>query len=295
MSNYVLCCGTTADLSAEHFKARDIHYIKYHFMLDGKDYLDDLGETVPYEEFYKKMAEGADTATAQVNMAEYMDFWTPFLEEGKDVVHVTLSSGITGTYLSACNAAAELLERYPERKIYVVDSLGASSGYGLLMDLAADKRDEGLSAQELAAWIEETRLHIQLWYFSTDLTFYVKGGRISKTAAVFGGMLEICPLMNMDNEGHLVPREKIRTKKKVIKEIVNKMEKLAENGTDYSGKCYISNANCYEDARAVADLVEARFPKLDGKVEINWIGTTVGAHTGPGTVALFFKGSERVD
>ena len=241
------------------------------------------------------MAKGAETKTAQVNVGDYVDFFTPFLEAGQDIVHVTLSSGISGTINAARNAAAILRERYPDRTIYVIDSLGASSGYGLLMDTAATKRDEGLSAQELAKWIEENRLKLHHWFFSTDLTFFVRGGRISKTAGVFGGILEICPLMNMDNLGRLIPRFKIRTKKKVIREIVKKMEENAQNGLDYDGKCYISNSACYDDARAVADLIEERFTKLNGKVEINSVGNLIGSHTGPGTVALFFWGSERTD
>ena len=220
---------------------------------------------------------------------------SPFLEEGKDIVHVCLSSGISGTINSARNAASILRERYPERTIHIIDSLGASSGYGLLMDTAATKRDEGMSADELAAWIEANKLKLHHWFFSTDLTSYVRGGRISKTAAVFGGLLEICPLLNMDNLGRLIPRAKIRTKKRVIKEIVTKMEQNAEGGLDYSGKCFISQSACYDDARAVADMIEEKFPKLNGKVQIYSVGTTIGAHTGPGTVALFFWGSERVD
>ena len=295
MSDYILSCCSPADLSKEHFERIGVRYVCFHYALDGVEYPDDLGQTIPFDEFYRRMSEGADTRTAQVNVSEYVDFFTPFLEEGKDVVHVCLSSGISGTINSARNAALILKERYPERTVYVIDSLGASSGYGLLMDTAAAKRDEGLSAGELAKWIEENRLKVHHWFFSSDLTFFVKGGRISKAAGVFGGILEICPLMNMDNLGRLIPRFKIRTKKKVIREIVKKMEECAEGGTDYSGKCFISMSACYEDARAVADLVEARFPKLDGKVLINNIGNLIGSHTGPGTVALFFWGSERVD
>ena len=201
------------------------------------------------------------------------------------------SSGST----SAKNAAEILKERYPERNIYIVDSLAASAGFGLLMVSAAEKRDEGLSADELAAWIEANKLRVHHWFFSTDLTSYVRGGRISKTAAVFGGLLEICPLLNMDNLGRLIPRAKIRTKKRVIKEIVDRMEQNADDGLDYSGKCFISQSACYDDARAVADLVEEKFPRLNGKVQIFSVGTTIGAHTGPGTVALFFWGKERVD
>ena len=174
-----------------------------------------------------------------------------------------------------------------------MDSLGASSGYGLLMDRLADLRDEGKTIDEVYEWALAHRLNLHHWFFSTDLTFYIKGGRISKTAGFVGGMLNICPLLNMDSQGRLIPRYKIRTKKKVIRAIVDKMEECAQDGTGYSGKCYMSHSACYEDARAVADLVEERFPNLDGKVEINDIGTTIGSHTGPGTVALFFWGEER--
>ena len=295
MSDYVLSCCSTADLTHEHFESRDIHYICFHYFLDEKEYPDDLGQSVPFDQFYDAMSKGADTRTAQVSIGEYVDYFTPFLEQGKDIVHVSLSSGLSGTVNAARNAALIVKERFPERNVYVIDSLGASSGYGLLMDGAADKRDEGLSAEELAKWIEENRLKLHHWFFSTDLTFYVKGGRISKAAGVFGGMLNICPLLNMDNLGRLIPRSKIRGKKRVIQEIVDRMEECADGGLDYSGKCYISNSACYDDARAVADLVEARFPKLNGKVEINHVGTTIGSHTGPGTVALFFWGSERVN
>ena len=295
MADYILSCCSTADLTKEHFNARGIHYVCFHFAINGEEYIDDLGESMPFDVFYKKIADGAETKTSQVNISEYVDFFTPFLEEGKDIVHVCLSSGISGTINSARNAASILKERYPERTIHIIDSLGASSGYGLLMDTAATKRDEGMSADELAAWIEANRLRLHHWFFSTDLTSYVRGGRISKTAAVFGGLLEICPLLNMDNLGRLIPRAKIRTKKRVIKEIVTKMEQNADDGLDYSGKCFISQSACYDDARAVADLIEERFPKLNGRVQIFSVGTTIGAHTGPGTVALFFWGKERVD
>lgn len=293
MGNFVLCCDSTADLSKEHFERRDIHYVCFHFFLDGKEYYDDLGQSVPFDQFYQAMADGAETSTSQVNVDEYINFWKPMLEDGKDILHLCLSSGISGTINSAMNAADILSEDFPDRKIYVVDSLGASSGYGLIMETLADKRDEGMDLEELHAWVEEHKLNMHHWFFSTDLTFFVKGGRISKASGWFGGMLNICPLMNMDNEGHLVPRFKIPGKKKVTREIVKKMGEFADNGYDYSEKCFISNAGCYGDARAVADLIEEQFPNLNGKVVINSVGTTIGSHTGPGTVALFFWGLKR--
>lgn len=295
MNDYIISCCSTADLSAEHFEKRNIPYICFHYELDGKHYLDDLGQSMPFDKFYQAMQDGADTKTAQVNADEFEAYFEPFLKEGKDILHLTLSSGISGTLNSALIAKDELSERYPDRKIYIVDSLNASSGYGLLMETLADMRDEGKTIDELYEWIEANKKKLHAWFFSTDLTFYIKGGRVSKTSGFIGGVLNICPLLNINVEGKLIPRFKIRTKKKVIRTIVEKMEEYVENGLDYSGKCFISHSACYEDARAVADLVEERFPKLNGKVLINSIGTTIGSHTGPGTVALFFWGSERVD
>ena len=293
MSDFILSCCSTADLPKKHFLVRDIHYICFHFELDGKEYEDDLGESIAFHDFYEAMGRGAETKTSQVNVEEFTQYFTPFLEEGKDIVHVTLSSGISGVHNSAMIAKEELERAYPGRKIYVVDSLGASSGYGLLMDKLADLRDDGKSAEEIYKWAEANKLKLNHWFFSTDLTFYVKGGRISKTAGFVGSVLSICPLLNMDNLGRLIPRYKIRSKHKVIRAIVNKMAENAQGGLDYSGKCYISQSDCYEDAREVADLIEAEFPKLNGRVEINYVGTTIGSHTGPGTVALFFWGEER--
>ena len=294
MSKYVISCCSTADLSKEQMEARGLHYICFHYELNGKEYADDLGQSMPFDRFYKEMAEeGATTKTSQVNAEEYEEYCEAFLKEGYDVLHLTLSSGISGSINSANIAREELMERYPDRKLYVLDSLGASSGYGLLMDKLCDLRDEGKSIDEVYEWAKENRLKLQHWFFSTDLTFYIRGGRISKTAGTIGNILNICPLLNVDGKGKLIPREKIRGKRRVIQQIVKKMEEHAQNGTEYSGKCYISESACMEDAEAVAKLVEERFPKLNGRVEINSIGTTIGSHTGPGTVALFFWGDER--
>ena len=231
--------------------------------------------------------------TSLVNTEQFIAFFEPFLKEGKDILHLSFSSGLSGTYASALLARDELKERYPERKLIVVDSLGASSGYGLMVDTLADMRDNGVSLQEAAAWIEEHKLNMHHWFFSTDLTHYKRGGRISQTAFVVGSILGINPLMNMDDGGHLTPRFKINGKKRVMREIVKQMELHAENGLDYDKKCFISNSACMEDAQSVAALVEEAFPKLNGKVLINSVGTVVGAHTGPGTVALFFWGDSR--
>ncbi len=295
MSDFILSCCSTADLTAEHLAARQIPFVCFHYTLDGVTYPDDLGQTMPFDAFYDAMAKGAETATSQVNVSEYIDFFTPLLQSGKDVLHICLSSGLSGSINSCLNAQRILAEEFPDRRLVIVDSLGASSGYGLLMDKLADLRDAGKSLDELADWATQNRLNMHHWFFSTDLTFYVKGGRVSKTAGLFGGLLGICPLLNMDHAGHLVARSKIRGKQNVIKAIVDRMEEHAQNGLDYNGKCYISQSACLEDAQKVAALVEERFPKLNGKVQIYSIGTTIGSHTGPGTVALFFWGDARKD
>ena len=293
MSNYILSCCSTADLTKEHFNNRDIHYVCFHYFLDEAQYADDLGESMPFDTFYKAMADGAMTKTSQVNVGEFEEYFEPFLKEGKDILHVTLSSGISGVN-NAANIAKDMLqEKYPDRKIYVVDSLCAACGYGLLMDELADLRDAGKSIDEVYQWVEANKGRLHHWFFSTDLTFFIKGGRVTKTAGFVGTMLNICPLLHVDKEGKLIPKQKVRTKKKVIEAIVKKMEEYAENGTAYDGKCYVAHSACMEEAQTVIKLIEERFPNLKGKVELDNIGTVIGSHTGPGTVVVYFWGAER--
>lgn len=295
MNKFTLTCCSTADMPYEYFLERKIPFVCFHFMLDGKEYADDLGKTIPFADFYSRIEAGAMPTTSQVSVGQFIDFFEPFLKDGQDILHVTLSSGLSGSYNSAVAARDQLLEKYPERKIIIVDSLGASSGYGLLMDMLADRRDKGEDIEAVSAWAEENKLKVHHWFFSTDLTHYKRGGRISAAAAIMGSLLNICPLLNMSYDGKLIPRKKVRSKKRVIEEIVHMMEIHAEKGLDYSGKCFISNSACYDDARQVADLVEAKFSHLNGPVMINSVGTVIGSHTGPGTVALFFLGDKRED
>lgn len=295
MSDYILTCCSTADMPYEYFNRRNIPFVCFHYNMDGIDYADDLGQSMPFKEFYEKIKAGAMPTTSQVNVGQFIEFFEPYLKEGCDILHVSLSTGLSGSYNSACIAKEKLLESYPDRKILIVDSLGASSGYGLIMDTAADMRDKGMSLEEVHSWIEENKLNVHHWFFSTDLTHYKRGGRISAVSAVAGTLLSICPLLNMSYDGKLIPRTKIRGKKHVIEEIVHMMELHAQNGVNYSGKCFISNSSCFDDARKVADFVEERFPNLHGTVMINSVGTVIGSHTGPGTVALFFFGDKRED
>ena len=295
MSEFILTCCSTVDLTNEYMKERKIPYVSFHAQVGEDIYADDMGQSISQKELFQRMIDGEDAKTSQVTVQEYLDFFKPFLGEGKDILHIALSSGISGTYNSACVAAEELRDEYPDRKIYVVDSLAASAGYGLVIDTLADMRDNGATMDELYGWIEDNKKKMHHWYFTTDLTFLIKGGRVSKTSGFVGNLLGICPLLNVDYEGKLAAREKIRGKKKVIKRTLEVMLEHVQDGKDYSGKCFISQAGCYDDARALADLIEEALPKLNGGVQITEIGATIGCHTGPGTVALFFWGDERVN
>lgn len=295
MANFVLSSCSTSDMPAAFYAERNISVVCFHYTMDGVEYDDDFGKTIPYEEFYKRIADGSQPTTSQINVQQYIDYFEPFLKESKDVLHLEFSSGLSGSYNSACIARESLLETYPDAKLYIVDTLAASSGFGLLVDTAADMRDNGKSIEEVRDFIEEHKLNLNHWFFSSDLTSYIRGGRVKPVAGFIGTILKICPLLNVNHKGELIPRLKCRGKAKAIDTIVDKMVKHAEGGLDYSGKCFISNSACYEDARAVADKVEATFKNLNGKVEIMSIGTVIGSHTGPGTVALFFYGDKRVD
>lgn len=294
MSEYILSTCSTCDLSKSHCEERNINYVCFHFSINDDSYLDDLGQSMPHSEFYKVIKnKNIVTKTSQVNIGEYISYFTPFLEAGKDIFHLCMSSGLSGAYTSAMVAKADLEVQFPERKIYIVDSLAASSGLGLFVDTLADMRDAGASIDELKDWALQNRLRFNHWFFATDLTFFVRGGRISKTAGLMGTVLRICPVLNVDTEGKLVPVSKVRTRDRAINELLDKMVENAENGLDYSKKCFISHSDCIADAEILAQAIESKFPKLNGKVLINNIGTTIGSHSGPGTVALFFFGNER--
>jgi DegV family protein with EDD domain len=295
MSEYVLTCCSTADMPKEFFEKRGIPFVCFHFNIDGKEYPDDLGQTMSFDEFYARINSGALPTTSQVSVGQFISFFEPFLVDGKDILHISLSSGLSGSYNSALLAREELILKFPNRKMIIVDSLGASSGYGLLTDAAVDMRSNGATIEEVHTWLEANKLNIHHWFFTTDLSHLKRGGRLSPTSAFMGTLLNICPLMNMNHEGKLIPRMKIRGKNHVIGETVHQMELHANNGLNYSGKCFISNSACFDDAQKLADFIRGKFPHLNGPVMINSIGTVIGSHTGPGTVALFFFGDRRTE
>ena len=239
------------------------------------------------------MAAGATTGTSQVTTGEFELYFRQFLEQGSDILHVSLSSGLSGCYHSACAARDMLLEEFPERKIIVVDSLCGSGGAAILMLEAARQRDAGRTMEETAAWIEARRLHVHHWLFTPELAYFVRGGRVSAAAGWIGTLLRLCPVIEANCEGKLIPREKIRGKQRALRVLVEKMVSYAEGGMAYDGPCHISHADNLADAEQLAGMIEEKFPQLRGKIVINTVGTTLGSHCGPGMVALFFYGTER--
>lgn len=293
MGDYIISCCSTADVTEEYLKEKDIHHICFHYYLDDKAYVDDLYKSMTPESFYGAMVDGAMTKTSQVNADEFTEYFRGFLEQGKNVIHLTLASGISGVINSARIAANELNEEFSDCKVVVFDSLTASAGYGLFMDKLASLRDAGYSFDELVKWTEENIQKQNTWFFTTDLTFLIRGGRVSKLSGWFGTALNICPLMNINDEGKLIPRQKCRGKKMVKKACIQAIKDRIQDGADYSENIFITHSVCYDDAKEIAEMLEAEFPKMKEKVQIFNIGPTIGAHTGPGTVAVGFWGNPK--
>lgn len=292
-SGFILSCESTIDLPYSYCEQREIPVLFYSYQVDGVSYEDDMGrdpEALP--RFYGFLDAGKLPSTAQLNEFQYETFFDTLLQQG-DVLHIAFGSGMTASVQNALLAAEALREKYPERKLIVIDSLCSSSGYGLLVDGAADLRDEGKSMDEIADWVLEKRKKVHHQFYSTELKFYRRSGRMSGAAAAIGTVLGICPIMRLDDKGRIIAYDKVRGKKNAVARTVETMKCHAENGENYSGKAFICHSNCLADAKATKAAVEAAFPHLNGEVRICDIGTIVASHSGPGTVAVFFFGDDR--
>lgn len=293
MQTFQLSCESTVDLPYSYIHGREIPVLFYNYTVDGVQYLDDMGrdpEALP--RFYRFLEEGKLPSTSQLNMVQYVEFFEPLLEKG-DLLHIAFGSGMTNSVANAFRAAELLREKYPERRLVVIDSLCSSSGYGLLVDGAADMRDEGRTMEEIEAWVMSVRNRVHHQFFSTDLKFFRRSGRVSGAAATVGTILSICPIMRLDDRGAIIAYDKVRGKKNAITRTVDTMEKHAVGGVGYADKCFICHSNCLPEAEAVKAAVQARFPHIKGDIRINNIGTIIASHSGPGTVAVFFFGDER--
>jgi len=290
MNKYIVTCCSTVDLSKEILNERYIPFVSFSFRLNDVLYKDDY--SYPMDKYFDEISDGAMPTTSQVNVDEYSEFFKKYLDDGYDILHITLSSGISGT-LNSCRIASEELNEKYQNKIHFIDSLCCSGGYGMLVLRAKDNLDKGLSLEENYKDIENIRLHISHLFFSSDLSSFVRGGRISKAAGLVGSALQICPLMHVNDEGKLEVLEKIRTKTKAMKMAVDKMEETCDNGLDYDSDVYMSQSGCLEDAKQLEEMIKERFKNVKS-INIYNVGTVIGAHTGKGTVALYYYGTERV-
>ena len=293
MSTFTLSCESTVDLPFSYVNSRDIPVLFYEYSIDGQPYPDDmLRDPAALPRFYQFLDDGKMPSTSQLNGFDYESFFEARLQKG-DLLHIAFGSGMTQSVQNAVQAAQTLRQRYPNRRLEVIDSLCSSSGYGLLVDYAADLRDAGRSMDEVIDWVMAHRQRIHHQFYATRLDFYRRSGRMSGPTAMLATILNICPIMRLDDGGRIIAYGKVRGKANAVKTTVDTMEAHAEGGRGYTGKCFICHSNCLEDAEKTRDAVRARFPLISGDIRICDIGTIIASHCGPGTVAVFFVGDER--
>ena len=289
--SFAIVTDSSSNLPEDIIDQYDLAVLPLTFMVDGEEYRSYLkGEKTDLSQFYTMMREGKVITTSLPNLKESRETIEALLKEGRDVLYLGFSSGLSGTYQAIELLLTELGGLYPDRTVASVDTLAASLGEGLLVYYAAKMREEGKTIEEVRDWVEDNKLHLAHWFTVDDLMFLFRGGRVSKTAAWAGTMLNIKPVMHVDDEGHLIPLEKVRGRKKSLKALVDHMEQTA-TAPVADQTVFITHGDCLEDAEYVADLVRERFGVSD--ILINWVDPVIGAHSGPGTMALFFLASER--
>lgn len=291
MSDFVIATDTSADLPQDYIQTNKIPIVSLYYIIDDITYGYKCHKNLSVKDFYAKMRAGATPKTQQVNPEQAVDIFSAVLEQGKDILYIGFSSGLSGTTNSCVIAAEELKEKYPQRKIAIVDTLAASLGEGLLVHYALRMQKHGKSMQEIVAWLEENKLHLCHNFTVEDLVYLQRGGRISKATAFFGTMIGVKPVLHVDNEGKLVPVSKVRGRKQSINALVDLMEEKIGSYRDKNEVIFISHGDCLDEAKQLAQLVQKRFGY--DKFLLNDVGPAIGAHSGPGTLALFFLGDHR--
>ena len=286
MNDFVIITDSSCDLPAEVAQQMGVTVIPLEINMEG---VLKLNDEIDIKEFYEYLRQKHGAKTSAVNMDRFIQAFEPFVAEGKDLLYIGFSSGLSATFMAGKNAAEELSEKYPERKIVAIDSLCASLGQGLLVKLAVDKKNAGATIEEVAAYVEEEKWHLAHWFTVDDLFFLKRGGRISATTAVLGTVLQFKPVLHVDDEGHLINMTKVRGRNASIAELLAKMKETAIDPEKQT--VYISHGDCYDDAKKLADMITAEFGVTD--ILINEVGPVIGAHSGPGTLALFFLANAR--
>ena len=289
MSDYVITTDNNADLPENFYKNHQVGCTYLSYTLEGKEYTQ--GDFLPVQEFYSKMRAGSMPTTSQVNPENARALFEPYLKNETDILHIAFSSGLSGTFNSCRIAAQELMQEYPERRILVLDSLSASLGQGLLVYLAQQRKEKGGSMDDVAEWVETHKKNIVHLFTVDDLNHLYRGGRVSRTTAVLGGMLNIKPILHVDDEGKLVPIGKVRGRKKSLLELADLMDRKIGRYGQSCDTIFISHGDCREDAEFLAKKIKEKY-QITTEL-INDVGAVIGAHSGPGTIALFFTGDVR--
>ena len=288
MAEYVITTDSTVDLGIKRMEELGIRFATLSYSYHGQEFPDDMRDESAMK-IYNAMRGGEVITTSQANPEQFVEIWSNFLQQGKDILYIGFSSGLSGTVNSALIAKEQLAPQYPERKIYVVDSLCASGGEGMFLQHVLQKKDQGASLEECYRFAEEFKLRVNHWYTVNDLSYLRRGGRVSAAAALFANILGIKPVMNMDDTGHLIPREKVKGRRAAIKRMFEHLVEL----TDIQDNPFfhITNADCMEDALYLKTMLNERYPNVP--VNISMVGAVIGSHCGPGTLALFFIGKPR--
>lgn len=289
MNNYIITTDTTTDLPEDYIKKHDLGIMSLTYTLEGTTYSKD--NPLDVKLFYEKMRNGSMPTTSQVNPENAKNIFLPYLKDGYDILHIAFSSGLSGSYNSTRIAAEELSEEFPDRKITIIDSLAASLGEGLLVHKAVMLKEQGADLDAVADWVEQNKLHIVHNFTVDDLFHLHRGGRVSKATAILGTMINVKPILHVDDEGHLIALSKVRGRKKSLQALVDSMEKQMGAYRSQNDIVFISHGDSLADAQYVADLVKQRFG-IESFL-INYVGPTIGAHSGPGTIALFYMGDYR--
>lgn len=293
-NTFQLSCESTVDLSYSYVIKRNISVLFYTYIIGEKEYVDNMGRSKEAQrEFYQLLENGALPKTSQINEFRYEDYFEELLQKG-DVLHITLGTGMTPSYHNALKAAAILREKYPNRKLVIVDSLCSSGGYGMLLDYCADMRDNGASIEEIEKWVLDNRNKLHHQFFSTNLKYFRRSGRVSGPAAIVGSMLKICPLMRLNSAGKIVAYDKVRMMKNAIKKMVEDVLENIQDGSAYNGKFFMYQSNCFDLAKETIEVLEEQIPSIKGRIVLLDIGCIIAAHCGKGTVAVSYLGSERV-
>lgn len=287
---FILTCESTADLPINYLAQRQISALPYTYCLDETEYVDDMGEFNGRTNFYKLLKQGKRPTTSQINTERYKNFFRQHLSRG-DLLHVAFDSGLSNSVYNAYYAAEELKKEFPNRRIIVIDSTCGCLGYGILVDMLADMRDNGASFDELYDFAKENRYKIHHQFFSTTLTYYRRSGRVSGPAATIGNILGVCPLLRLNREGKIIAYAKTMGKTKAIAKTLEEVAAHVQNGENYDGRMWVAHSDCIDDANKVVEQLKVIYPKAD--VKLYEIGPVIGSHCGVGTVAVYFIGDER--